>query len=82
MNYFLFLDIPVIKSMFLRSIKLASTPLYLYANADILFDFGLIKTSLALLCALKKEADGNNFTIGMLSKGIFVLASRSSEGAN
>jgi len=38
--------------MFLTAFNTTSTPLYLYANADILFDFSIVKTSRALLCAL------------------------------
>jgi len=65
--------------MFISSFNVTSTPLYLYANADILFDFGLIETTLALLCAMKKEAsktDGNNIKNGLFEKGIFVSGQR------
>jgi len=38
--------------MFFAVFNLTYTPLYLYANAGLLFDLSLVKTSRALLCAL------------------------------
>jgi len=71
--------------MFLRSFNTTSTALYLYANADILFDFGLIRTSLALLCAsrrsnttsdVNKEKVGYDVTNTVFDTGIFAVGRR------
>jgi len=52
-------NIPVLKSLYLKSFQISRTPLYLYANSDILFDVGLIKTVLTLLCTARHQSSSN-----------------------
>jgi len=61
--------------MVLTAFNTTSTPLYLYANADILFDFSLVKTSCALLCALLSRHKSQQSSVVSSSSSADPLAS-------
>jgi len=72
--------------MFLAAFSSTTTPLYIYANADILFDFTLVRTSSALLCSLLKRysspesqafpSEDRPTLTELLSIGIFAVGQR------